>query len=185
MQKKKKKRNRYITASFVSPSNPKLEANWKVWGNLAKGWPAYSVAILTVTSHLTHDERLMTGLTPVNPNRSRAHALLVSTCAHSTYWLYVDLNANVYAKVRLALVIYSCYRIYLKKNHIYRVYVNVCFVHSAGVECSRHWPLLFASQGRRWWARTSSSPFEFYHMQPVNLSFFCNSLKYLAMHWSW
>ena len=85
MQKKKKKRNRYITASFVSPSNPKLEANWKVWGNLAKGWPAYSVAILTVTSHLTHDERLMTGLTPVNPNLPRAHALLVSTCTHSTY----------------------------------------------------------------------------------------------------
>ena len=82
------------------------------------------------------------------------------------------LMSIVYAKVRLALVIYSCYRIYLKKNHIYRVYVNVCFVYSAGVECSRHWPLLFASQGRRWWARTSSSPFEFYHMQPVNLSFF-------------
>ena len=85
MQKKKKKRNRYITVSFVSPSNPKLEANWKVWGLLAKGWAAYSVPILTVTSHLTHDERLMTGLTPVNPNLPRAHALLVSTCTHSTY----------------------------------------------------------------------------------------------------
>ena len=85
MQRKEKKRNKYLTVSFVTPSDPKLEANWKVWGNLAKGWPAYSVAILTVTSHLTHDERLMTGLTPVNPNLPRAHALLVSTCTHSTY----------------------------------------------------------------------------------------------------
>ena len=85
MQRKEKKRNKYLTVSSVTPSDPKLEANWKVWGHLAKGWAAYSVPILTVTSHLTHDERLMTGLTPVNPNLPRAHALLVSTCAHSTY----------------------------------------------------------------------------------------------------
>ena len=85
MQRKEKKRNKYLTVSFVTPSDPKLEANWKVWGHLAKGWAAYSVAILTVTSHPTHDERLMTGLTPVNPNLSRAHALLVSTCALNTY----------------------------------------------------------------------------------------------------
>ena len=85
MQRKEKKRNKYLTVSFVTPGDPKLEANWKVWGHLAKGWAAYSVAILTVTSHPTHDERLMTGLTPVNPNLSRAHALLLSTCAHNTY----------------------------------------------------------------------------------------------------